>query len=165
MTWATEADLAAYLSAIVQWGERYAVTFVGIDEADGLVLGREPDGALVIDLEGRLPTPPRTRPAEIDVFERWRAVPGQGLVRAEYSFELRHRTLEYRRALHHHDEQHFVRQYQVATHEHCEATMGFVACGHNFGFPVQSAIDGMTRLYDIWQSGAKPDCSDLRCLG
>jgi hypothetical protein len=165
LTGVTEADLAAYLSAIVQWGERYAVTFVGIDEDDGLALGREPDGALVIDLEGRLPNPPRTRPDEIDVFERWRTVPGQGLVRVDYSFELRHRTLDYRRALHHHDEQHFVRQYQVATHEHCEATMGFVACGHYFGFPVQSAIDGMTRLYDTWQSGAKPDCSDLRCLG
>ena len=63
------------------------------------------------------------------------------------AFELRHRTLDYRLAQHHHDEEHFVRQYQVATHEHCESTMRSAACGHYFGFPVQSAIDGMTRPY------------------
>jgi hypothetical protein len=119
----------------------------------------------VIDLEGRLPTPPRTRPAELDVFERWRPVAGEGLVRVEYSFELRHRTLDYRRALHHHDERFFVRHHRVATHEHCEATMGVVACGHSFGFPVRNAIDGMTRLYDTWLSETKPACSELRCLG
>lgn len=163
MTPVTEAGLAAYLSAAVEWGERHAITFVGID--DGLFLGREPDGALVIDLEGRLPAAPRTRPAELEIFERWRATPGEGLVRVEYAFELRHRTLDYRRALHHHDESTFVRHHMVATHEHCEATMGHAVCGHYFGFPVQGAIDGMSRLYDLWQSGAKPDCSGLRCLG
>lgn len=163
MTPVTEAELAAYLAAAVEWGERHTITFVGID--DGLTLGREPDGALVIDLEGRLPAAPRTRPAELEIFERWRTTPGEGLVRVEYAFELRHRTLDYRRALHHHDEPYFVRHHMVATHEHCEATMGHVVCGHYFGFPVQGAIDGMTRLYDLWQSGAKPDCSGLRCLG
>ncbi len=80
--------------------------------------------------------------SELDVFERWRAFPAHELVRAEYAFELRHRTPDYQRALHHHDEEHFVRQCQVATHEHCESTMGFAACGHYFGFPVQARSTG-----------------------
>ena len=163
MTTVSEADLASYLADIVEWGERFALAFVGVE--DGLLLGREPDGALVIDLEGRLPTAPGTRAPELDVFERWRSAPGAGFRRAEYRFELRHHQLDYRRGLHGHDEAHFVRQYQVATHEHCEAAMGVELCGHYFGFPVQSAIDGMSRLYDVWLGNRKPDCSVLRCLG
>ncbi len=163
MTPVSEADLASYLVEIVNWGERLAITFVGVE--DELVLGREPDGALVIDLGGRLPTGPGTNAPELDVFERWRLAPGRGYTRSEYRFELRHHELDYRRALHRHDEEHFARQYQVATHEHCEAVMGVEACGHYFGFPVQSAIDGMSRLYEVWLQDRKPDCSALRCLG
>ena len=163
MTAVTPDDLASYLARFVEWAERLAITFVGIDDA--LVLGRERDGSLVIDLEGRFPAGRRTPPAELEVVERWSPDAGDGLVRVEYAYELRHRSLDYRRAFHHHDERHFLRQFIVATHEHCEATMGVEACGHSFGLPARDAFDGVTRLYDLWLTGAKPDCATLRCLG
>jgi hypothetical protein len=157
----TQDDLADYLVRFVEWAERLAIIFI---DDDPLVLGQEGDGALVIDLGARLPARPRAQPAEMEVFERWRPLARQGLVRVEYMFELRHHEMSYRRALHHHDEEHFVRRCGVVTHEHCEATMGVEACGHYFGYPVRDAFDAVTRLYDVWMSGAKPDCSALRCL-
>jgi hypothetical protein len=160
---AAPEDLASYLARFVDWAERLAISFVGLDDA--LVLGRERGGAFVIDLEGRLPTAPGTPPAELEVFERWRSIPGYGLARVESKYELRHLELDYRRAFHHHDEPHFLRQFNVATHEHCEATMGVEVCAHYFGYPARDAFDAVTRLYDVWLSGAKPDCSALRCLG
>ncbi|MEO5966534.1 MAG: hypothetical protein ABIR11_13810 [Candidatus Limnocylindrales bacterium] len=162
MTIVTQDDLAAYLVRLVAWGERFAITFAGVD--DELTLGREPGDALVIDLDGRLPHAPRITAATISIFERWTAQPKRGLVRTEYAYELRDPVFDYRRALHYHDEDHFVRQFQVATHEHCEATMGVATCGRYFGYPVRDGIDGLSRLYDVWLRAAKPDCSELRCL-
>ena len=83
----------------------------------------------------------------------------------EYGYELRHLELDYRRALHRHDVEYFVRTFDVATHEHREAAMGVAACGHYAGEPVSGAIDGFRRLYNAWLSNAIPDCSQLRCLG
>jgi hypothetical protein len=159
----SEDDLASHLIEIVEWGDRFAISWIAVDEE--LVLGRESGGALVVDLEGRLPTKPRAQPVALDVFERWEPAPGGGYERGEYKFELQSHELDYRRALHAHDADYFIREFQVATHEHCESTMGVVACSHYFGFPVGHAIDGMSRLYDIWLTGDKPDCSALRCLG
>jgi hypothetical protein len=65
-----------------------------------------------------------------------------------------------------HDVNAFVRTCGVATHEHCEATMGNPACGHYLANPpCRGALDGFDRLYGVWLSGTKPDCSQLRCLG
>ena len=75
--------------------------------------------------------------------------PAAAWVRIEYAFELRHPEMSFRRALRHHDEELFVRQCGVVTHEHCEATMGVTACGHYFGYPVRDAFDAVTRLYDV----------------
>ena len=58
----------------------------------------------------------------------------------------------------------FVRKYDVATHQHCEATMGRPVCGHYSGLSVNGAIDGFLRLYAQWIAGSKPDCSRLSCL-
>ena len=74
------------------------------------------------------------------------------------------RSFDYRRALHRHDVDHFVRTYDVATHQHCEATMGRPLCGHYSGLPVNGAIDGFRRLYTEWVAGTRPDCSRLICL-
>ena len=161
MTPVTQGDLADYLVRFVEWAERLAITVI---DADPLLLGQEPGGTLVVDLEARLPARPRARAAELQLFERWRPLAHHGLVRVEYKFEMRHHEMSYRRAFHHHDEEHFVRKYGVVTHEHCEATLGVTPCGHYFGYPVRDAFDAVTRLYDAWMSGAKPDCSALRCL-
>ncbi|NJD29071.1 MAG: hypothetical protein FIA92_12350 [Chloroflexi bacterium] len=84
--------------------------------------------------------------------------------RSDYAFELFHRELDYRRAFHRHDAEHFVRAFDVATHDHCETTIGHAPCEHYAGEPVADARQGLLRLYTLWLTNEKPDCSTLRCL-
>ncbi|MBF6606710.1 MAG: hypothetical protein IVW53_14160 [Chloroflexi bacterium] len=116
-----------------------------------------------MDLAVQPPAGSRSRLVEIALRERWHVVQGDRWELAEYAYELRHDGLDYRRALHRHDVDHFVRTYGVATHEHCEATTGNPACGHYMANPCRGALDGFDRLYDLWLTGTKPDCSQLRC--
>jgi hypothetical protein len=83
----------------------------------------------------------------------------------EYAYELRHHEIGYRRAFHRHDEAYFVRKHGVATHEHCEATMGVEICSHYYGKPVVDAFDGFRRLYELWLTDLRPDCLALTCFG
>ncbi|MBI3745187.1 MAG: hypothetical protein HY264_01420 [Chloroflexi bacterium] len=161
---ATADELLSYLADLVEEIEWMAVTVLPPNNKDEIELGREPDGSLVIDLECQPPARRRSAPVDMDIFERWRSI-GQGhYERSDYQFELRHHELDYRRAFHRHDEEHFLAAYDVATHEHCEVTMGNVACGHYGGDPVVDAHDGFARIYDAWLANAKPDCAALACL-
>lgn len=165
MTLASTNELLAYLADLVEELERYAVTLLPPDEGDEITLGQEPDGSLVIDLEGRLPGARRSRDVELDLFERWRLVGPDQWACVEYAYELRHHEIGYRRVFHRHDEDYFVRMHGVATHEHCEATMGVEMCRHYYGQPVADAFDGFRRLYATWLADQKPDCLALICLG
>lgn len=158
-------ELLVYLADLVEELERYAVTVLPPDDRAEITLGRERDGGLIIDLSGHLPTSPRSRIAELELFERWRLIGPDQWACFEYTYELRHHAIGYRRAFHRHDEDHFVRRYGVATHEHCEATLGIEVCGHYHGRPVVDAFDGFRRLYDTWLSDQGPDCSALVCIG
>ncbi len=95
----------------------------------------------------------------------WQLTGPDEWVRVEHAYELRHHELVYRRAFHRHDQDHFVRLYGVATHEHCEATLGLEVHGDYVGPPVADAFDGFRRLYDTWLMDRKPDCRALTCLG
>jgi len=165
VTLASTDDLLAYLADLVEELERYAVTLLPPDDSDEIALGQDPSGGLVIDLEGRLPVARRSRDVDLELFERWQSVGPDQWACVEYTYEIRHHELGYRRALHRHDEDYFVRMYGVATHEHCEATMGVEACGHYYGQPVADAFDGFRRLYSTWLADQKPDCLALICLG
>ncbi len=162
---ASESELLTYLADLVQELERYAVTLLPPDDGDVITLGQAGDGSLVVDLEGRLPASGRSKDVDIGLFERWRLVGADQWACVEYRYELRHHEIGYRRAFHRHDEEYFVRMYGVATHEHCEATIGVEACGHYYGPPVADAFDGFRRLYGTWLADGKPDCLALDCLG
>jgi hypothetical protein len=162
---ATQDELLTYLADLVEELERYAVTLAPPDDSDDIALQRDADGSLLIDLEGRLPAFPHSADVDLGLFERWRPAGGDKWTCVEYKHELRHYGLDFRRALHRHDEEHFVRAYGVATHEHCEATVGVEACGHYGGQPVRDAFDAFRRLYNAWLIDQKPDCSALTCLG
>ena len=164
MTLASTNDLLAYLADLVEELERYAVTLLPPDDGDQIILGRDQGGSLVVDLEGRLPMSRRSGAVDLDLFERWRPTGRDEWACVEYRYELRHHEIGYRRALHRHDEEHFVRMHGVATHEHCEATMGVESSGHNYGLPVVDAFDGFRRLYGTWLTDQKPDCAALDCL-
>lgn len=165
MTLASTNDLLVYLADLVEELERYAVTLLPPDDRDEITLERELEGNLVIDLAGRLPTPRRSRDVDLELFERWQLTGRDEWACIEYTYELRHHELRYRRAFHRHDEDYFVRMFGVATHEHCEATMGVETCGHYYGRPVANAFDAFRRLYDTWLTDQRPDCSALSCLG
>lgn len=165
MTLASTNDLLAYLADLIVELERYAVTLLPPDDSDEITLGQEPDGSTVIDLEGRLPNSRRSKDVGLDLFERWQRFGGNEWLCVEYRYELRNHQIGYRRAFHRHDEEYFVRMYGVATHEHCEATMGVEVCGHYSGQPVSDAFDAFRRLYDTWLTDRRPDCLALNCLG
>jgi len=164
VTLASTNELLTYLADLVEELERYAVTWLPPDDGDQISLGRDQDGSLVIDLEGRLPMSRRSGAVDLDLFERWRPTGRDEWACVEYRYELRHHEIGYRRAFHRHDEEHFVRMHGVATHEHCEATIGVEACGHYYGLPVADAFDGFRRLYGTWLTDQKPDCAALDCL-
>lgn len=156
--------LLTYLADLIEEMERLAVTILPPNDADDVQLGEEEDGSLVIDLACRPPLDRRSADVEIETFERWRQTSRGRFERAEYAFEIRHHELGYRRAYHRHDTDRFLRAFDVATHEHCEAALGYPTCDHHFGDPVADARDGFRRLYGLWLTDEKPDCSKLTCL-
>ena len=164
MTTAALDDLLGYLADLVERLERYAITVLPPDDGEEITLGQEATGDLVIDLETCFPAPPRMGNVDLDLFERWRPAGRDRWARIDYRYELRHHELGYRRAFHRHDTDDFVRLFDVATHEHCESTMGQATCEHYYGEPVVDAFDGFERLYDLWLTDRTPDCSVLRCL-
>ena len=165
MTIATADDLVRYLSDLVERLDRFAVTLLPPNAGEEIGLGREDDGSLVIDIEAHLPVARGSPDVELAIFERWARADQDTFERTAYRFELRNRALGYRRAYHRHDVDHFARLFDVATHEHCEASIGLSTCSHYHGTPVSDAFDAFDRLYDLWLTGAAPDCTALRCLG
>jgi hypothetical protein len=157
--------LLTYLADLVERIERLAVTVLPPNDADAIELGQEDDGSLVVDLECQPPAAPHSARVDMEIFERWRPIAQGRYERADYKFEMRHHERDYRRAFHRHDADRFVAAYDVATHEHCEATLGYATCEHYTGDPVVDATDGFERLYELWLSDEKPDCSALPCLG
>ena len=164
MTFASTDQLLTYLADLVEELERFGVTLLPPDDRDEITLGKEPDGSLVIDFEGRCPVSRRSKDVVIELFERWRPTGPDEWACVEYQYEIRHHEMRYRRAFHRHDADDFVRTHAVATHEHCEAAMGVEVCRHYYGEPVADAFDGFHRLYDGWLSGQAPDCGSLVCL-
>lgn len=164
MSRASRDDLLTYLADLVDHLERFAITLLPPDDRDDIYLGQEPDGSLVIDLEARLPVARRSKPVALSIFERWRPTGRDEWVLDEYGYELRDHELDFRRALHRHDVDAFVRSFGRATHEHCEPTIGLVDCDHYAGDPVVDAFDAFERLYGMWLAGERPDCSALVCL-
>jgi hypothetical protein len=162
---ATEDALLTYFADLVETIERFAVTVLPPNDADEISLGREDDGALVVDLECRPPVSRRSANVRINIFERWRPGLRDRYERVDYKFEILHDERQYRRAFHRHDAEQFLHAFDVATHEDCEATLGVAVCNHYFGEPVVDAEDGFMRLYELWLSDEKPDCSGLPCLG
>ena len=161
---ATTEELLDYLANIIMRAERFGGTVLPPHDAETVAWERHGD-ELHMALAVHPPVGSGSRPVVIELRERWHAIGGGRWELAEYGYELRDYELDYRRTLHRHDVDHFVRTYGVATHEHCEASMGNPACGHYAASPCRGALDGFDRLYDVWLTGMKPDCSQLRCLG
>lgn len=166
---ATTDELLDYLSDVIYRAERYgALVKPGpqsgpqSDSNDEIEWERE-GMDLVLDV---VVLPPVSRGARVEIAlqERWQPVGQERWQLAEYGYDLRDFQVGYRRALHQHDQDYFVNQFGVATHEHCEAVMGRETCEHYAGTPCRGALDGLERLCSVWLAGKPPDCSELRCL-
>lgn len=160
---ATTAELLGYFADVIERAERFGATVLPPNDRDEVAWERDGDH-LVMNIGIRPAIGRRSRLVEIVLQEQWRALGGDRWRYVEYNYELRNHELDYRRALHCHAVEYFVRTHGVATHEHCEAFMGQELCSHYAGVPVEGALDGFSRLYDVWLTGSKPDCSALRCL-
>ena len=130
---------------------------------EGPHLDQYDDGVFVVALSGDLPGPNRPARTEVVVREKWMPIATDRYRRAEYSYELIEHPLGRRRAFHAHDRGHFVDAFDVATHEHCEETLGAPACEHYFGLPVD-AYDAVRRFTLIWGRPGPLGCDSLRCM-
>lgn len=161
---ATTDELLEYVADVIERAERFGAIVLPSNDHDEVAWEQDGDD-LLMHLEIRPPLDRRSRPVDLVLQERWVSVAHDRWELVAYGYELRHHELDYRRALHRHDVEYFVRTYSIATHEHCEAPIGSVPCAHYSGDPVRGALDGLNRLYDLWLTGSTPDCSLLRCLG
>jgi hypothetical protein len=159
---ATTNELLGYLADVIERAERYGATVAppyGAPDVEWTRSGND----LLMDLDIR-PLARRQATVQITLRERWRPAGSDRWELAEYGYEVRDYELDYRRALHQHDVDYFVRRFGVASHEHCEAAIGRETCGHYAGTLCYGALDGLERLYVIWTTGTRPDCSQMRCL-
>ena len=160
---ATTDELLAYLADLVEEAERYGAAVETPDGEEPAWVRTRPD-LLVMRLAIHPPVAARQGKVEIELREHWIRTGRELWDAADYGYELRDEQVGYRRALHRHHPDRFIRAYDVATHEHCEVPIGRVACGHYAGVPLSGAIDGLRRLYGMWLEGRPPDCAALRCL-
>ncbi|MEZ4595406.1 MAG: hypothetical protein R3C32_00465 [Chloroflexota bacterium] len=162
MTTRSDRDLDLSLVEVIDLMERFGAVVVSPDGQGDATVAHEPSGLLRIRLEARLSS--RSGDADIELIELW----GQPARTRGIGWSTRTSCaiarLGYRRAFHRHDVNFFVRRHDVATHEHCESTIGGVVCHHSAGEPVHDATDGFLRLYGQWLQNSPPDCAALRCL-
>lgn len=130
---------------------------------EGPHLDEYDDDAFVFGLSGDLPGPARPAPTTLVLRETWMPVATDRYRRAEYAYELIEQALGRRRAFHAHDRAHFVDAFDVATHEHCEESLGAPACDHYFGLPVD-AYSAVNTLMSTWGQPGPLGCDDLRCM-
>lgn len=155
---ATARQIRAYLGDLTAILANYGAT-LSIPTLDTY-----PGGEVGFEIEAILPGADEPRPAVVRLVEIWAPI-GRGRYRVvEYGYDLIEHPLDRRRAFHRHDEAHFLREFGVTVHQHCEERLGQPICGHYYGLP----IDGYGAIHTFMAGWGQPDafgCGDLRCLG
>jgi hypothetical protein len=156
-------DIEGYLSLVAELLERYGVV-LDLEPGAPLVLEESPTGALSFVLRGYLPDGRVPPLSVVEVRELWRRSGSGQVERWGYAYELIDHERRVRRAFHMHDRDDFVRRFQVAVHEHCEAPVGAVRCPHIMGPPVRDAFRGVELLLQSWIDPVTPDFAAMTCL-
>lgn len=122
-------------------------------------------GEIGFNFEAILPGSDTPKPAVIRMVEIWEPEPGRvEFRRAEYEYDFVEHPLNRRRAFHRHDEEHFLLEFGVAVHEHCEDRLKKPLCDHYYGLPVGG--DEAIRYFTIlWGQPGSLGCAELRCMG
>lgn len=160
---ATYEACATYLQQVVQLLEQYGAALSKPADGDDLELTEDDAGILTYELRAELADGISPALARIEVREAFEIVDSDLYERTRYEYELLDTARDYRRALHLHSPEAFVRAYQVVVHEHCERPIGTVECHHYEGSPIKDAFAGVRALMGIWTADA-PDCRRLRYL-
>jgi len=157
------ADIEDYLLRVAELLERHGVV-LDIEPTAPLVLEESPSGALSFAIRGYLPDGRIPPLSVLEVREVWRRLGPGHAERWEYQYELIDHERGVRRAFHMHDREDFLRRFQVAVHEHCEAPLGAAPCPHVAGLPVRDAFRGVELLLEAWIGPSLPDCASMTCL-
>ena len=121
------------------------------------------DGSYGFEFSALLPSYAASKPAVVKMMETWEPVRGGRYARVEYGYDFVEHPLDRRRAFHRHDEEHFLREFGVAVHEHCEEVLGQPACDHYMGLPVDG-YEAIGRFMALWGQPEPLGCSALRCM-
>lgn len=132
-------------------------------DVSGPFLDQYDDTNVVMSISAHLPGPAVPAATEIVLQEVWKPVADRGYRRVEYAYDLIDHPFRRRRAFHAHDAPHFIAEFDVLTHEHCEERLGTPVCEHYFGLPVD-AYDAIRRFTIIWGQPGPLGCDDLRCM-
>lgn len=132
-------------------------------DVGGPFLDRYDAANVVVSVSASLPGPVAPAATEVVLQELWEPTPGKRYRRVEYAYDFIDHPLRRRRAFHAHDVQHFIAEFDVVTHEHCEEILGAPACDHYFGLPVD-AYDAIRRFALLWGRPGPLGCNELRCM-
>lgn len=155
---ATVAQLRQHLGTLATILWNYGATF------PTPTLDDYQSGEVGFELTAVLPGADLPNAAKIKLAEVWApARPGEFRLH-EYAYDLVEHPLDRRRAFHRHDEDHFLREFGVAVHEHCEDQLGRPRCEHYFGLPID-AYEAIRRITSLWGQPAALGCAQLRCMG
>jgi len=119
-------------------------------------------GEVGFSFAARLPGVDVPKAATIRIVEIW--APGaRELDIVEYDYDFVDYPLNRRRAFHRHSEEHFLRDFGVTVHEHCEEILGRPSCDHYHGIPVD-ADEAIRRFMIAWGQPGPLGCNHLRCI-
>ncbi len=154
---ATLDQLRSHLGTLsaVLWNFGASFPVPTLDEYD--------DGELGFAFTAELPGASTPRAATIGLAEIWRPRAAMSFRLAEYEYDFIEFPLERRQAFHRHDETHFLAEFGVAVHEHCEEQLGRPSCSHYFGLPLD-AYEAIRRFTARWGQPGPIGCAQLRCM-
>jgi hypothetical protein len=122
------------------------------------------DGSVGFSFEAVLAGALTPRPTVIKLAEVWEPVRPGEYARVEYAYDFIEHPMGRRRAFHRHDEEHFLRRFGVAVHEHCEEVLAHPTCDHYAGLPI-GGDEAIRRFMLVWGQAGPLGCSQLPCLG
>jgi hypothetical protein len=141
---ATALELRTYLGRLSTTLMNYGATF------PVPTLDSYESGEIGFSFEAFLPGFDHPTPAVIKLVEVWEPEPGGiDFQRVEYEYDFIDYPLNRRRAFHRHDVGHFLHEFGVTVHEHCEDPLGEPLCDHFYGLPIggDEAIRSFTILW------------------
>ena len=121
-------------------------------------------GDIAFAIRGVVEGPSGSADAEITLDELWQPLPEHRWERSEYTYDLIDHGRGRRRAFHVHDRALAEARLRSRVHEHCEETLGDIACAHYLGRELPDGYVALDLLMAAWLEPDRLGCSELICL-